>query len=145
MSNPHLTDAMIQQYVLDKSLTDLSANEHMITCEQCRLKASDYSMLFSEIQNLPTPSFNFNLAGLVMAQLPKQKKQWSWSLVLVTFSAIIIIAVPFYFFQQYFQDILAGMSILILSLIGIMILMILVFQILEEYRKYDKRISSLDF
>jgi len=145
MNNGHLIDTMIQQYILDRSSLDVVSTAHIASCAHCRQKAASYKLLFSEIENIAPPAFDFDLAKMVMAQIPKQRKRNLWSVVLISIVAAILIGVPIYFFQEYFQDMIAGISVIVLSLIGIIILMILVFQILDEYRKYDKQISSLDF
>lgn len=145
MNNGHLTDTLIQQYTLDKSSLDVVSMAHMASCAHCRQKAAGYKLLFSEIEDIPAPAFDFDLTKIVMAQLPKRRKRHSWVVVLISIVTVIFIGAPIYFFQEYFQDMIAGISVIVLYLIGIIILLILVFQILDEYRKYDKQISSLDF
>src|SRR5438552_11256024 len=80
MKTGHPTDAVIQQYVLDKTGCEPGVAEHIETCAGCRAAAAAYGVLMTKIKQQPAPAFDFDLAGLVMPQLTAAvKPRFSWS------------------------------------------------------------------
>src|SRR6478609_6223334 len=73
MKNGHLTDEMIQEFIWDAESLDLSARAHMLTCDHCKTRVENYQLLFTEIEQLPKPAFNFDLSSLVLNQIMEQK------------------------------------------------------------------------
>ena len=71
----HLTDDEIQQYVLEKANGSDTIIEHIQECTHCKERAEEYSLLFRAIQQQEKPVFDFDLADLVLQQLPKSQSQ----------------------------------------------------------------------
>ena len=145
MKKEHLSETMIQLYVLDRTACDTVILEHMNTCEHCKREAANYQAMFVSIKQLPQPSFDFDLSELVIPQIQKQKPGGSWSVFLVVLGSLLVMAIPAYFIQDYLKDLIAGMSQVVIYLIVITILMIMSFQIMETFRRYRQQIINLDF
>jgi hypothetical protein len=71
----------------------------------------------------------------------------SRSIWLIVFACILLtgtITAALYFMQDYFGDILSGVSVMITWLIIITVLLVLGFLVYDEYQKHNKQINSLD-
>jgi hypothetical protein len=168
MMNGHLTDEMIQEFIWDPETLDLSARTHMFTCDHCKTRAENYQLLFTEMKQLPKPAFNFDLSSLVLNQIMEQKLNAGakpdpvptsvtviekvkdtkprniWTGVIITLMAIGLIGTPVYLFKDSFQDIIAEVSLMGTYLIIMTVVLIAVFLVFDEYRKYNRQINSLD-
>jgi hypothetical protein len=145
MNNEHLTDESIQEYVFNRTDSDPVMQEHMGGCEYCKQRAADYELLFSAIGSMPIQRFDFNLAELVVSKISTRNGPSFRTILILSIVALVFISLPIYFFNEYFLEIISGVSLLVIYLIVTAVIMILIFQILEEYRKYIRRINSLDF
>lgn len=66
----HLSEADIQQYVLERAGCEAAVVHHVELCEDCKARAAVYEVLFAGIGQEPGPVFDFDLAAVVLAQLP---------------------------------------------------------------------------
>ena len=57
MNKDHLSEAEIQQYALGKA--GLNTIEHIDSCAFCEAKAANYRLIFSVMDELPQPAFDF--------------------------------------------------------------------------------------
>jgi hypothetical protein len=174
MKNEHLTDDVIQASVWDEDILDLSSKTHMEICAQCQAKAAGYRALFVKVEQLARPKFDFNLSATVLGQLDFQKemepasstpsdsqmfartnaapvsqarrapKAISRSFVLYLLFAGLLIGLPVYLFQEYFENIINGVSALQAYLIIVSIVLISGILIFDEYRKFNTRLNALD-
>jgi len=166
--NGHLTDEMIQEFIWDPEALDLSARAHILTCEHCKTRAENYQVLFTEMEQLPKPAFNFDLSNLVLNQIMDQKLNASvntnpvmspvpaieklnaskpkniWTGIVITLMAIGLIGTPVYLFKDSFQDIIAEVSVMGTYVIIMTVVLIAAFLVFDEYRKYNHQINSLD-
>jgi hypothetical protein len=164
MTNEHLDDDLIQEYVWNPAGLSQTAYLHITNCEHCKTRATNYKTLFSQVTDLPKPSFQFDLSQVVMnkiavsdsapvitpiqadnvqKQIPDKKGLWSiWSLGIIS---IALFAIILYFLRDYLSDLIYGLSSVITILVIIPMLLIAGFLVYEEYRKYDKQINTLDF
>ena len=173
MNNLHLTDEMIQQFIWDADMPDESAKTHILICDYCKTRAENYRLLFADLEELPKPVFNVDISRLVLDQIREQnlsavvnnggtsipaksviehtpatgyltKPKVIWPGIVIGLMAIGLIGTPVYLFQDYFTDIVAEVSVMGTYLIIITVLLIAVFLVVDEYRKYTHRINSLD-
>jgi hypothetical protein len=174
MNNGHLTDEMIQEFIWDSERLNESATAHMLACDHCQTRAENYQLLFTEMEELPKAVFNFDLSSLVLDQIATQSlaarlngnnqmdskpitenapavvKQYApktkaiWPGMIIALMATGLIGTPVYLFQDYFQDMIAEVSIMGTYLIIITVVLIAVLLIVDEYRKYNHQINSLD-
>ncbi|MCC8424392.1 hypothetical protein [Mucilaginibacter sp. UR6-11] len=146
MNKLHLSEEEIQQYALGRA--DLSTKEHIRSCAFCEARAADYRLIFSELDQLPKPAFDFNVASLVLAQLPQpetsldRRERWIYLLV---FAALASIGIPVYLFRIYFFKMFTDILPEAMYLVILVTLFLLVFQGVEMFRKYQKQINTLNY
>jgi len=146
MKNDHLSEEEIQQYALGKA--GLNTIEHIGSCVSCEAKAVNYRLIFSEMDELPRPAFDFDVASLVLAQLPQPEttvaggERWFYLLI---FAALASIGTPVYIYRVYFFKMFTGILPAAMYLVILVILFLLVFQGVEMFRKYQKQINMLNY
>ncbi|HSZ84886.1 MAG TPA: hypothetical protein VK787_02585 [Puia sp.] len=156
MIDKHLTDADIQEFVLEKTNCSLDVVAHMHQCVQCQAKAETYKLLFSEIKEQPKPAFAFDLSAAVLKQVTTEKSKFSLNSLpgyFIILSVIAAIAIPSYlykvkiiqFYKTYILGIVSGVSSLVIYLMAITFLIFVIFQCIEMYKKYQRKIDDLNF
>jgi len=148
MRTEHLSEIEIQQYVWDKANCETGIIEHIETCENCRAEAATYQLLFSAIKEQQKPAFDFDLAGLVLPQLSPAKPKPSMDIFLVCLLAFAVlgsIGIPVYLYREYFTKVFTGIFPMAMYLILITTVIILIFQGIEMYKKYQKQMDALNF
>jgi len=168
MNNGHLADELIQEYAWDPQNVGSPEQLHMSSCDQCKSIAANYRLLFLQVEELDAPAFDFDLAQSVLNQLPaietaragdarlpglstgirnpgfSAQRRVSWALVVGSLLAVGVTGTTFYFLKDYFENMIAGVSVMVTYLIIMTIILILAFLVVDEYRKYNKQINSLD-
>jgi len=83
MTSPHIPEHALQAAA--ESLASLPAPQatHLHACPQCQRQVATYRQLFAATAQLPTPTFGFDLASSILAQLPARKPAFAWALALV--------------------------------------------------------------
>jgi hypothetical protein len=156
MNDRHLSDEDIQCFILDKAGCHPGILAHMQQCTHCSAKAEAYSHLFSAIKEQPKPIFDFDLSAAVLKKLSSEKSAFSFNSFpgyLIIFSALAGIGVPAFllkikivnFFKTYVFSILSGLSTMVICLLLITMMTILLFQFIEMYKKYQRKINDLNF
>jgi hypothetical protein len=161
MRSLHLDDNIIQAYTWDKDILAPDQQLHMSTCMYCREKAESYRVLFAKVADLPAPAFDFDLSDIVMKQIQEQaaantpgvktasakpnRVRIAWPILLVCLAGVALTGSVLYYLQDYFTDVLVGLSSLITILVIITVILIGGFLGYEEFRKYNKQMSRLDF
>ena len=148
MTNKHLNDIEIQQYVLEKANFDIDIVEHMRHCTICAEKAAHYTLVFDEIEQQEKPIFNFNLADLVVAQLPKPQPKVAnekWFFYFIIFTLLFSVCAIFYLFGNNLQNLLLRTKPLLNGLIITTVTILLVFLCIDMYRKYQAQMNALNF
>jgi hypothetical protein len=142
----HLTDDEVQQYVVEKQHCEVKVVEHIHFCEVCRAKVEVYQLMIKEIKQQPQPAFDFDLAKMVMQQLPQAKKKISNDKLLVWLFVsigIIFIGGALYFFQSYFE-LFEGLKTIFIYLIAITAVTVSVYLFIDMYKKYRHGMKVLD-
>ncbi|MBS1948176.1 MAG: hypothetical protein JST47_10450 [Bacteroidetes bacterium] len=157
MTNNHPSEEIIQQYVLDNPGCGADAVSHIYCCAVCKAKADAYEMLFNGIEEQPKPAFDFDLPGAIMQKVPLDTEPSMLRENIPTFlmSAAVIaaagIAGYFYrpdvvaFCRKNLLSILSGVPKGVLYLLITPVLAILIFQVIELFKKYQKKINNLNF
>lgn len=149
MNNKHLTEQLIQDYLWDRNTLSAEDLQHIATCNHCLARANDYQLLFRAVEKTPKPSFDFDLAAAVLPQVGKQPATgrqtfaWRWTATAAIF-VVLLLAIPVYIFRDDIFEIVTNASIMITWLIIMMVALIALFLGIDEYRKYDQRLNSLD-
>jgi len=143
----HLSENDIQQYVSDPSACGSQVARHIETCETCQVKAETYRVLFFGIRHQPQPVFDFNLSDLVLSKLVQPKPKFSWEIMVVylcSFIGIMTILFLCFLLREYFTSLFTGSSTLVFYLFVVIAFTSLVFQGIEIYRNYQKKINTLN-
>ena len=155
MRTEHLSDEEIQQYAMDTTADqpDTAANQpdtaaHIQSCNLCRSRVAAYQSLFAAIQQQPRPSFDASLAALVIAQLPSPKPRFSWSdffVYMLIIDGAGLIGIGCYLFRKDLAKLFAGFTYAFGYLIATAVATVLIFQCVDIYAKYEKKMRALDF
>ncbi|RYG01623.1 MAG: hypothetical protein EOO02_12365 [Chitinophagaceae bacterium] len=158
MKMEHLSEELVQQLALEPGSMSPGQRQHLSDCAGCAARVADYKLLFSDLSDMPAPSFEFDLASMVMEKLPAlhpyaqpasvsntkdQPKAIPW-MIAAAIAAIALMGLPFYYFRASITSMLNGLSTMITALAIIIVVFIAIFQVIDEYRKYNKRINSLN-
>jgi len=147
MNTDHPTDAVIQQYVLDKTGCEPGIAAHIEACAGCRAAANAYRMLVTEIKQQPAPVFDFDLSALVIPQLVAAKPRFSWSvfiLYVLAAGSAGAIGIIVYLFRKELLFIIKDIMPLVVYLIVLTTAAILLFQGMGMYKKYQKQMNRLN-
>jgi hypothetical protein len=148
MINNHLSDTDIQQFVLDRPNCYINIIDHIHVCDSCKAKAEEYQLLFSAIQQQPTPAFDFDLSSLVLSQIvqpktePVANRTLIFLLVLIGLSFVIIAG---WLFGDYFLNMFTGITSMAIYLTVTVAVTFLFFQGIEMYKRYQKQMDALNF
>jgi hypothetical protein len=147
MNDKHLRDIDIQQFLFQESSPDPDIFRHIQHCEECGIKADQYRQIFEAAKEAKKPAFEFDLTELVMKQLPSNKSEISLrkSLIyLVLFIAIPAAGVLIYLFYTRFSILLTGISPFFVYLVATAMICLLLFQSIDIYMQYKKKMNALD-
>jgi hypothetical protein len=148
MINKHVDDDEIQQYVLQKADCDIDIIKHIQSCETCKIKAEQYNLLFEAIKQQEKPAFDFNIADLVIEQLPKSRYKVSTDKLFsyfIIFISIFSLSIIFYFFRDSLLSLFKGISPILVALIITTVTCLFVILFIDMYRKYQARMKALNF
>jgi len=137
----HLSEEEIQDYT--DGLSTAGQQAHVAACASCKLRLSNYQSLFSELQTLDRPAFDFDLATLVLAQLPTAKAQYPWLPALAAVLSVIFCAVIALCYGSLIGQFIKGMSqiwLLILLCPGAILLSL---QALHLYQDYQSKLTEI--
>jgi hypothetical protein len=148
MINKHLADAEIQQYVLQKANADAAITDHIRHCINCKIKTEQYRLLLDGIKEQEKPAFDFNLADLVMEQLPGHQPavvNENPFFYFIVFIACLSFCVGCYFFGNKLLNLFGGITPILGGLILTTVASLLVFLCIDMYKRYQIKMRSLNF
>lgn len=148
MKDNHLTDIDIQTFVLQKANCDLAIIEHIAHCDDCKIKAEQYKTLFEGIKQQEKPAFDFNVADLVMSQLPQHQSKRLFENAFIyttTFAAIIVMGIVFYFLRDNLLSMFTAITPILIYLIITTVMTLSVFLCIDMYTKFQKQMNALNF
>ncbi|HMH23681.1 MAG TPA: hypothetical protein VK563_17965 [Puia sp.] len=132
---------------------------HMRTCESCTASVAAYRAMFTTIAQQPAPVFGFDLSAAVLSRLSPQgtanpvateglAKSGSPSHGLTSWLApllgVVALGSLFYFFRKYILELFSGVSSMLIYLSVVMVVGVVIFQSVETYRKYQRKIDALN-
>jgi hypothetical protein len=143
----HLTDEAIQEFATNRAGCSLQVIEHMQHCAVCLGKAAVYEQMASAIQAQAAPAFDFDVAALVMPQLPPPVPAPAAAkklpLLPVLLAAPVVPAIPIYVFSRYTNVRISGNVWLTLYFLMPVALVILLLHVWESYKQYQKQLMAL--
>jgi hypothetical protein len=147
MNNIHPFEKEIQQYALAKSDADPEIITHIESCPDCKAEVSTYQILFSELKDQPTVSFDFDVQELVLSKLPKTKTGLSTDDIIAGFLVIFTcscIGIPVYIFRKIILNSFIDIPPFFIYSIVIGTTAILIIKILSLYKKFLKQMHLLN-
>ncbi len=143
MKNEHINEKEIQQYVFGKDVCDINIIEHINHCQKCKAEVEIYELIFAAIKEEPNPVFEFDIANLVMQQLP-EKQNFSFDkylIALLSGGSIILLSILIYLINKYFPTLFNGVSSIQFSLITVTILLISIFIYIDMKKNYKDKMN----
>ncbi|WP_295720127.1 hypothetical protein [Mucilaginibacter sp.] len=101
MSSYHPSDNDLQQYALEGTFAGEDIAAHAQGCAACSAKLANYRLLTQQMSTMQKPAFDFNLAQLVLGQLPAPKAEFPWITVLGVALTMIFLATVSLVFGSY--------------------------------------------
>jgi hypothetical protein len=148
MTTEHILESEIQQYAIEKENCSALIIDHINSCEICRTKSDVYSLLFAQIKEQPKPVFDFNLADLVMNQLPEAKPRSIFEKTLIfttSFFSILIAGLVIYVYRSYLSDSFSGIAPILIYLIFTTLTSLSIFLGVDMFAKYQRQMKILNF
>jgi hypothetical protein len=146
MINEHVSESDIQLYALTPDAVATTTAAHIEHCDHCLGAVASYQFIFDEIKEAPRPTFDFDLSGLILQQLPINNKTTAASLPIWFWICIpLLVGIPLYIFQADLVRLFKGISIFVIYSIAAATLIILAFRIFEIYRRYQHKMNVLNF
>jgi hypothetical protein len=147
MNNIHPSEKEIQQFAIDKMDSNPVIIAHIESCPDCQAEVSTYQMLFSEIKEQPSASFDFDLQELVLSKLPKTHTRLSTDDIIAGFLVIFTcscIGIPVYIFRKIILNSFIDIPPFFIYSIVIGTTAILIIKILSLYKKFLKQMHLLN-
>jgi hypothetical protein len=147
MKNIHASEQAIQDYAMGQFGTN-EEKIHIEFCAFCSAKVGNYQNLFAQIKQEPAGAFDFDLAGLVTAQLPNTKSWLSADRFIAGFLILFIscfIGIPVILFRKYMLNMFSGISPLVMYSIIFGAIIALTYKALHLYNHYRKQMQFLNF
>jgi hypothetical protein len=148
MNHSHPSEKEIQQWAIDNSDCSTEMNSHMESCARCSAEAETYRLLFFKIKQQPAAAFDFDLSGLVLSQLPKNKTRLSLDNLIAGFLLVFsccCIGIPVYLFRRNILNMFTGIPpFFIYAIIGSTSIIVLI-KIGFLYKKFQNQMRFLNF
>lgn len=152
MTGKHVSEEEIQLYVLDLTQMSPPAKQHLEQCAHCKARVKEYELLFTGISSLEKPSFDFDVAAMVLPQL-EEKKKASWYKVPVIALAILLamglLSLPFFLFSgnggYNVSNLWTSISPWVIGIISVTAVGFVVINVWDAYSHYRHQMDKLNF
>ena len=146
MKEQHLTEEQLQLYAAGAG-EHADATAHLSGCEHCRQQVAVYQLLFTELKDAPLPAFDFDVAALIIPQLPvaaPQPATTHYNNYLVPGIAIAALLIPAVVFRAYFINLIKTMPVVFIYPMLLIPLLFILFRGIQLYREYQRKIEALN-
>lgn len=143
----HLTEKEIQQYATDRLGCEIATVEHLETCEYCKARVASYQLMFTAFRELSAPVNEFDLSSMVISKIKQKKKSFlpdDLFVYLLVLVAVVFTGVTIFSFRYFFLQLFRNFSYTFVYSAAIAIFTILLFQLVENYKKYQRKIDALN-
>ena len=145
MSSNHPSENELQQYAIGELFTNEDVAAHLHSCAGCHARVTNYRLLAQQLNAMQSPAFDFNLAQLMLEQLPAPKAQFSWITVLgVVLTLAFLAAVPFVF-GGYIVKLFKNLPALFATVLTVSTVAIFIGQLNTIIKEHYHEIKKLDF
>jgi hypothetical protein len=144
MTNLHLSDYALQ---LAADSTPLPAPDaaHLHDCRLCQARLATYQHLFAATARLPQPAFSFDLAAMVLTQLPQPKPAFPWVLVLVAVLVLGVVGAFLALFGGALMPMLQSLSTELGAGLAVVAGVFVAVQSLELWARHRRQMRQLTF
>lgn len=145
MNNAHLTEEELQEVASGTNGMAYHMNSHAASCDACLQKIETYRLIFAAVQQQPRPTFDFDLAELVAAQLPSKKPaSQNRFLYFIGIAALCLLVIAAIYFRKYAVFIFetAAPVFIYLALPGSFTILVLLAA--DMYKRYRRKLRILD-
>ena len=143
----HPSEAELQEFVLGQTLNEKSINAHIQQCDECNAIVANYRLLFSAIGSEEKAVFDFNLSALVLEKVQPTHTEYSRDRLIfyIGFGVMVLSVIGCYWYMEFLSGLLIGFGSLFMYLLVSSAIIILIFQCMDIYKKFQHKIKSLDF
>ena len=148
MINKHPEDQEIQLFVTEQSACSTATREHMQECRSCRLRAEEYRVLILGIKDQEKHVFDFDLAELVVAQLPPARVLRfgvNWWVILLVLLSVYPFVKAVTMSGNTIIGLAAGLTPVATGLFVITVAGLLLYLLMDMNREYRSKMKALDF
>ena len=145
MTEGHLSEKEIQEYILNGAQSEVHVQRHMQSCPLCNSKAATYGSLFSVMSGAPAHAFDFDVAALVMPQVaPPVKRIW-WKMPAFMAVTVLPFTIVAWFSGKYLLNEFAGQPIVVVFLVVVTAVLVLMLHLADMFKKYREQMRSYNF
>lgn len=145
MSSYHPSDNELQQYALEGTLTGADIAAHAQGCAACSAKLANYRLLSRQMHTLQKPAFDFNLADLVLQQLPAPKAEFPWIAALgVTLTVVFLFTVSL-LFGTYLLQLFQNLPALFATILAASAIAVFAGMLNTMIKEHHDQMKKLDF
>jgi hypothetical protein len=145
MSSYHPSDNELQQYALDGTFDGQDVAAHAQSCAACSAKLANYRLLNQQMGILGKPTFDFNLADLVLQQLPAPKAEFPWIAVLGVTLTMIFLAAISLLFGSYLVQLLQNLPALFATILAASAIAVFAGMLNTMIKEHHDQMKKLDF
>ena len=149
MTARHATEQEIQLFVLERENLLKGSLEHILSCPDCIQQAEEYRMIFQTVSSLPRPQLDPALSGQVWRQARAENTTGVArrvpGVIVLGLPALLAIAVPVIIYRNFLFRVAGTMSVTFFVIAGSAVLTLLVFQGMDTWRQYRKKLDTLNF
>lgn len=146
MTNNHLSDEILQVFLLEETQSD-TVTSHLSTCVECREKLENYHSLVDNIKKITPETFAFDVTTLVMGNIVqyetkkiRNQEVIFWGFLILLLGVISSFAIPYIpKILSVFKSIPSFTTILIVGT-GLMVMLFLIADLNNQYKLKEKKI-----
>lgn len=147
MNEQHLSEEQLQLLAAGNPDHDPMATAHLAGCDACRRQVDEYIALFAALKETPAPAFAFDVAALVMPQLPVAAPEavaGRSNNYLIPVLASVFLLIPAVVFRAYFVNLIRATPALFVYPMLIIPVLFILFKCSQMYRAYQRKINALN-
>ena len=143
----HPSDAELQQFALGETKNETGIGAHIQLCDKCKAVVANYRLMFSAIGSEEKPVFDFNLSALVLKKIQPANTAYSEDRLIfyIGFVLMGLLGIGCYWYKEFLSRVWIGFGSMFMYLLLATAIIVLVFQAVDIYKRYQYKIKSLDF
>jgi hypothetical protein len=143
----HPSETELQEFALGEMKNEANIDAHIQLCDECKSAVATYRLLFATIGEQEKPVFDFNISELVLQKIKSPEKDHSMDSLIfyIGFAVLALLGGAGYWYREFLFGLLIGFGSLFMYLLAASAIIILAFQCVDIYRRYQYKIKILDF